>query len=168
MLTSRSFPSFGWMMENPFSNATTVWEGWYFSDNTLSHNHPMFSSSETWMLQAVAGIQPHPAASGMDRVLIKPAPPLALTHAAGTFDTPRGRVGVSWARAAGKLLLNVTVPPNVRATVHVPSAAARPVREGGAAVRGGRRVGGRGPGGRGGSLVVEVGGGDWRFESEGV
>ena len=52
------------MMNNTFANATTVWESWFFSDNTFSHNHPMFGSSEVWLIQAVLGIQPHPAARG--------------------------------------------------------------------------------------------------------
>ena len=70
-----SYPSYGWMLNNPFANATTLWESWFFSDNVFSHDHPMFASSEVWLLQSVAGIQPHPAANGMDHVLIKPSPP---------------------------------------------------------------------------------------------
>ena len=136
-------------MQNAFANATTIWESWFFSDNTFSHNHPMFGSSEVWLIQGVLGIQPHPAARGMhharrrlnrmtlarsltapvaphvagfDRVLIKPAPPRALHAANGSFETPRGTISVAWAwRADGHIALNVTIPPNVRATVHVPT-----------------------------------------------
>ena len=60
----------------------TLKESWFFSPNTFSQNHPMFASSEVrrttsddtmfvlsspfcagqvWLLQSVAGIQPHPA-----------------------------------------------------------------------------------------------------------
>lgn len=38
------------------------------------------ASSEVWLVQSVAGIQPHPAANGFDHVLIKPGPPRQLTH----------------------------------------------------------------------------------------
>ena len=69
------------MMHNSVDKATTMWEAWFFSSDTFSHNHPMFGSSEVWLLQSVAGIQPHPAAKGFDNVLIKPAPPSQLTHA---------------------------------------------------------------------------------------
>merc|ERR1712028_102379 len=96
VLTTDSFPSYGWMMNNGFANATTIWESWFFSDNTFSHNHPMFASSEVWLLQSVAGIQPHPSARGMDHVLIKPSPPSSLERADGSFDTPRGRISTSW------------------------------------------------------------------------
>ena len=93
-LTARSYPGFKWMMHNSVCNATTIWESWFFSSNTFSHNHPMFSSSEVWLLQSVAGIQPHPAAKGFDRVLIKPSPPTALEHASASFDSLRGRIQV--------------------------------------------------------------------------
>ena len=125
-----------------FDNATTMWESWFFSDNTFSHNHPMFGSSEVWLLQSVAGIQPHPSAKGMHHVLIKPSPPsrkytrnlpllvmfrplserlrvsLELEHASGSFQTPRGKIETSWERkSGGGFTLKTSIPPNVIATV---------------------------------------------------
>ena len=47
------------------------------------------------------------------------------------------------------------VPPNVRATVHVPASAGQGVMEGGAVLEGGRR--------ETGSVVFEVGSGDYEF-----
>lgn len=165
VLTSESFPSFGWMMNNAFANATTIWESWFFSDNTFSHNHPMFASSEVWLLQSVAGIQPHPSARGMHHVLIKPSPPSGLQNASASFDTPRGRIHVSWARGAGnRFVLRTDIPPNVAATVHVPSALGTEVLEGGVNLVEGRAV--SAPGGRGGALIFEVGSGEYSFESQ--
>jgi|EP01049_Picozoa_sp_SAG25_P004594 alpha-L-rhamnosidase len=133
------------------------WESWSFSDSTFSHNHPMFSSSEVWLLQSVAGIQPHPAANGFDQVLIKPNPPSQLTHATGSFDTARGRITTSWSRADEQqpVTLKLTVPPNVKATVHMPVGAEYGVMEGGSVLEGGRR--------EDGSLIFEVGSGDYEF-----
>jgi len=157
VLTTPSYPGYRWMMNNAIDNATTIWEAWFFSDSSYSHNHPMFASSEVWLLQSVAGIQPHPAARGFDRVLIKPSPPAKLGHASGSYDTVRGRITTSWTRAAGTgaVTLKVTVPPNVRATVHVPAGAEQGVAEGGAVLQGGRR--------EAGSVVFEVGSGDYEF-----
>ena len=47
------------------------------------------------------------------------------------------------------------MPPNVRATVHVPASAKQGVREGGTVLEGGRR--------EVGSVVFEVGSGDYEF-----
>jgi hypothetical protein len=131
------------------SNATTIWESWFFSDNTFSHDHPMFGSVETFMMQALGGIQPHPSAKGFDQVLIKPRPPTGLPHFAAQFGSARGEISVRWSWGSSPspsgsrptapvahsrnesraLTLTVTIPPNVRADIHVPSSAGTTVRE---------------------------------------
>lgn len=67
-LTSPSYPGYKWMMHNSIENATTLWGAWDFSSNTYSHNHPMFASSEVWLMQSVGGIQ---TASCSQRFLTK-------------------------------------------------------------------------------------------------
>lgn len=159
VITSTTYPGYRWMMHNEYANATTLWESWFVSDNTFSHNHPMFASSEVWLVQSIGGLQPHPAAKGMDRILIKPSPPTKLQNASLSYDTPRGRVTIAWSRqAGGKLLVETTVPPNVLATVHIPSRSNTTVRESGVPLLGGRR--------EATSLVVEVGSGTYAFESQ--
>ena len=73
------------------------------------------------MMQALGGIQPHPAAKGFDKVLIKPRPPANLGHFGARFGSVRGEIEVKWswgsASEDGKargLSLEVTVPPNVQ------------------------------------------------------
>ena len=127
MVTTKTYPSLGWMMDNPFSNATTIWESFSFSDGTYSHNHPMFSSTEVWLLQTIAGIQPHPAAKGMDHILIKPNPPNQLQSVSASYESPRGITRVSWKQFSSSshhgysFELNVTIPPNCKATVSIPA-----------------------------------------------
>lgn len=70
----------------------------------------------------------------------------------------RGCPWLQWSRAGGKLTLDVTVPPNVAATVHVPSRQGGAVMESGAAMEGGRR--------EEGSMVFEVGSGDYSFATD--
>ena len=127
VVTTKSYPSLGWMMNNPFTNATTIWESFYFSDDMYSHNHPMFGSIETWLIQSVAGIQQHPDARGMDRILIRPNPPSQLLNAEARFRSHRGMIASSWKKEGSTnnaFTLTVTIPPNCRATVHVPSSRA--------------------------------------------
>ena len=54
----------------------------------------------------------------------------ALPSASGRFATPRGELAVSWAYDSGRVALNVTLPPNVKATVMVPCTTSA-VQEGG-------------------------------------
>ena len=126
----------------------------------------MFGSSEVWLLQSVAGIQPHPAAKGMDKVLIKPSPPSQLGHASGSFQTPRGLITTMWQRKPANaqegrntLTLTFTIPPNIMATVHIPSLTGR-VRDTDSLelVVNGRR--------EDSSVVVERGSGEWSFEAD--
>ena len=111
VLTTPTYPGFKWMMHNEVDNATTMWESWFFSDNTFSHNHPMFGSSEVWLIQSVGGIQPHPAAKGFDKVLIKPSPPTKLQHATTSYETVRGVISTSvsarTSRPAAQLTLSL-------------------------------------------------------------
>lgn len=125
-----------YMLEN---NATTMWESWFFSDNTFSHDHPMFGSVETFMMQGLGGIQPHPAARGFDVVLIKPRPPKKLAHFTARFTSVRGEISVSWSWATRDdakgdktraLDLVVVIPPNVVADIHIPTSPRTLVREG--------------------------------------
>ena len=97
-----------------------MWESWFFSNDTYSHNHGMFTSGEVYMYQALAGIQPHPAARGFDRVLIKPKPVPDLTFVNASFESVRGVVEVRWTLQAGAFDLHVVIPPNVVATVTLP------------------------------------------------
>ena len=139
-MAKTDYPSFAYMMSNNDANATTVWESWFFSNNTFSHNHPMFASHSLWMQQSLGGILPHPSARAFDRVLVKPRPVSAgrLQFANASYDSVRGRVATAWAWVAGRpdlgtsgtsgangttttLELHVEVPPNVLADVHVPS-----------------------------------------------
>eukprot|EP00928_Gymnodinium_smaydae_P037929 TRINITY_DN26270_c0_g3_i1.p1 TRINITY_DN26270_c0_g3~~TRINITY_DN26270_c0_g3_i1.p1 ORF type:complete len:1010 (-),score=119.70 TRINITY_DN26270_c0_g3_i1:356-3385(-) len=163
VVSADTFPSYKWMMNNPFANATTLWESWFFSDNIYSHNHPMFGSSEVWLQQAVAGLRPHPAARGMDRILIQPSPPRSLQHAGTSFETPRGIICVRWQRFLdGMFHLYVLIPPNIVATVHMPMFVNGTVFESDSEVFGRRNYDSDG---LSGSLIFDVGSGEYNFKS---
>ena len=71
LVDRKDFPGWGHMLDR---GATTLWEHWEFSDDTYSHNHPMFGSVSEWLFAWVAGIQPDPAAFGFDRIVFRPQP----------------------------------------------------------------------------------------------
>jgi alpha-L-rhamnosidase len=128
IVNQRTFPGWGYMLEK---GATTLWEHWEFSDNTYSHNHPMFGSVSEWFFKALAGIQPAPDAVGFDRILIKPQPVGDLKWARATYHSVRGPVSSAWEKTDGQFKLRVTIPANATATVHVPADDARRVTENG-------------------------------------
>jgi alpha-L-rhamnosidase len=105
------------MLEN---GATTIWEHWEFSDNTFSHNHPMFGSVSEWFYKSLAGIQPDPSGPGFKKFFVRPSVVGDLTWVKAHHDSMYGRIESSWKREGNKLTLTVVVPPNTSATVFVP------------------------------------------------
>jgi len=92
------------------------------------------------------------------------APPSGgLSQASGSLPTVAGPVAVSWQRRAGGMALDLSVPTNASALVHLPATAPSHVREGGISA-------GRAPGVAvysvaGGVAVLYVGSGSYRFTS---
>ncbi|QDV75585.1 family 78 glycoside hydrolase catalytic domain [Botrimarina mediterranea] len=124
--TQREFPGWGHMLD---SGATTLWEHWAFSDNTFSHNHPMFGSVSQWMIERVGGIAvPSDAVAG-DRVEIAPSVVGPIRWAKTTYRSPRGPVRCDWLIEGESLRLEVDVPPGVEARVTIPTADATRVTE---------------------------------------
>ena len=155
-----TFPGWGYMLER---GATTLWEHWQFSDNTYSHNHPMFGSVSEWFYKALAGINPAPDACGFDKILIHPRPVEGLNWVKASHESVRGRVVSEWRREGDRFNLRVSVPVGATATVYLPARSLAQVKESGRPLD---RARGVGPARLDqDEAIVQVGSGDYRFES---
>jgi alpha-L-rhamnosidase len=114
----KTFPSWGWMLEN---NATTLWEHWAGSDNTFSHSHPMFGSISTWFFRWLGGIQAADDAVGFDRIVIRPQPVASLEWVKCSHDSIRGRIESSWSVTATGVDYEIAIPPDTTATIELPA-----------------------------------------------
>jgi alpha-L-rhamnosidase len=152
------FPGWGYMLEH---GATTLWEHWEFSDNTFSHNHPMFGSVSEWFYSWLAGIQPAADAIGFDRIVIRPQPVGELTWARGSVRTVRGEVRSEWRVENGRFILNVVIPPNTTAAVYIPGTDPAMIRESGRPVPASEGV--KVLGTDGGAVVFEIRSGRYSF-----
>ncbi|RFU83894.1 hydrolase [Streptomyces triticagri] len=152
----RTFPSWGFWLEG---GADTLWETWETEHSGQgrppSHDHYLFGSVDRWFYEHVAGITP--AEPGYRRIRIRPYTRGPLTHASARLETAHGWVSVRWEKKRGRLELDVTVPPNTSADVHLP--AGRQVTEGGRAAADAPGVRPRGDG------VFRVGAGRYRFRA---
>ncbi len=83
-----------------------------------SFNHYALGAVADWIHRTVAGLAP--AAPGFRRIVVRPEPTSALSHAAARHVTPYGEAGVSWRRSESRFTLEVRVPVGVTAAVHVP------------------------------------------------
>jgi alpha-L-rhamnosidase len=158
LVNRKAFPGWCHMLDR---GATTLWEHWEYSDDTYSHNHPMFGSVSEWLFAWVAGIQPDPAAFGFDRIVFRPQPVGDLTWAKARVRTVRGEVRSEWRLEGRRLSLDVTVPVNTSATVYIPGTDPAAVREGAVPAASAEGVSFRGL--EDGSCVYAVGSGRYEF-----
>jgi alpha-L-rhamnosidase len=137
LLENETYPSWGYTVKN---GATTIWERWdgwteengFQSPNMNSFNHYSLGSVGEWLYRYAAGIDL--GTPGYGRIVIHPRPGGSLTHARAEYDSVRGLVSSSWKIEDDRFVLEVLIPPNTTATVHVPSTdgvseAGRPVDE---------------------------------------
>ena len=124
----KTFPSWGWMLEN---NATTLWEHWAGSDNTYSHNHPMFGSISGWFFRWLGGIQAADDAVGFDRIVIRPQVVLGLGWVKCSHRTVRGVIESNWSVVPDGRKFEFVIPTDATAIIGLPAGADDIVSEGG-------------------------------------
>jgi alpha-L-rhamnosidase len=122
LASSIKYPSYGWTFNNPWENATTIWES--FNANLdgggSSHNHHMFSSIGSWFWRYLAGIN----LNGLTTITLYPRlqhDHSLLSSVYAETITSKGRVSVSWESEwqQSLLVMNVSLPPNAQGRVVV-------------------------------------------------
>jgi alpha-L-rhamnosidase len=114
MYQKKTYPGWGYMIEQ---GATTLWEQW---NGHWSQIHSCFTSADNWLYHGLAGIRPDPLKPGFKNVIIQPAIVGNITWVKAHHDGPYGRIISYWRREGAKVTLDVTIPPNSTATVHLP------------------------------------------------
>ena len=125
IVNQNTCPGWGYMLDN---GATTLWEHWKGSDNTFSHNHPMFGSVSQWFYHWLGGIQPDPEAVGFDRIIIRPQVVADLNWVRSSYNSVRGKIVSNWRRDGKRLLLDVEIPVGATASVYVPAGKTRQIK----------------------------------------
>jgi alpha-L-rhamnosidase len=119
MVNLRDFPGWGNMLAQ---DATTLWEHWKFSDNTYSHNHPMFGSVSQWFYNWLGGIEPDVDAVGFDTFTFQPQFLDGLDWVRCTYRSIRGPITCDWKRQGDRVAMDLHVPVNTSATLILPTA----------------------------------------------
>jgi alpha-L-rhamnosidase len=163
--TNRSYPSWGYMIDN---GATTIWELW--NGNTAnpamnSGNHVMLLGDFLiWLYEDLAGIRNQPGSAGFSRIEMKPAFIFGLDHVTASYNSIHGRISSKWMRLPTMIEWTIEIPCNTIATVHFP------VDKGGIKMRNGDNPTSlssiRFIEEKDGSSIYEVGSGEYRFVIE--
>ena len=165
MLNVRSFPSWFYSIDQ---GATTIWERWdgyvkgrgFQNPGMNSFAHYSLGSVGEWIYKVVLGIRADEAAPGYRHFVIQPQPGGSLTHVKGGYRSIRGDIRVEWRLADGQFVMDLTIPPNTTAEVHLPTSNAAAVT-----VDGQPAADATGIAPTGIPAVYEVVAGSWRFEA---
>ncbi|MDN3669369.1 glycoside hydrolase family 78 protein [Echinicola jeungdonensis] len=121
LATNRTYPSWGYMLEN---GATTIWELWHGNvakASMNSQNHTMLLGDlNLWFYENLAGIQADPKAPGFKQFILDPTFVEDLDHVNASFDSQYGTIGSHWEKRRKSISWEVTVPPNTQAKVKFP------------------------------------------------
>lgn len=139
LLTATHYPSWGYTIK---LGATTMWERWdsvqedgTFQDVGMnSFNHYAYGSVGEWLYRYVAGIEVEAEGAGYRTFLIQPNPGEEMPWARAQYESVRGPIAVDWRVEGDEFALDVEVPANTSATVHLPTSDPGSATEGGTPV----------------------------------
>lgn len=124
ILFKETYPSWFYSINQ---GATTMWERWnsyskeegFNAESMNSLNHYAYGAVGQWMYEHIAGIAP--LEPGYKKIRIAPIPNLELLNAASaSLNTPYGNVSSSWKIDNDMFYLDVVIPPNTSAEIHIP------------------------------------------------
>lgn len=132
LLTNKTYPSWGYMVEK---GATTMWELWNgdTADPAMnSGNHVMLvGDMAAWLYEELAGIKADPASPGFQHIVMKPHPAGQLTWAKADYRSIRGPIQSHWRLEGGQFHWTIAIPANTTATIYLPTQDPASVTEGG-------------------------------------
>jgi alpha-L-rhamnosidase len=122
--------------------ATTIWERWdgikpdssFQTPGMNSFNHYAYGAIGDWMYRVAAGIDTYEEDPGYKHIRIQPHIGGGLTNASATLQTYYGKVASGWKTEGDKIIVDIDIPANTKATVYLPAANADMIKENGAAV----------------------------------
>lgn len=169
VLLQDKFPSWLFSVKQ---GATTIWERWDGwtpehgpqDPGMNSFNHYSLGSCGEWLFSGIAGIEPDQEYPGFERFTIRPRIGGGLSWASATYRSVRGLIASRWDVSGRTLRLRVRVPANTVATIHVPAAQGSRVLESGGAIQ--QAAGVRLIRTEANAMVLEVGSGEYQFDSE--
>ena len=116
--SAQDYPSWGWWLAN---GRTTLVENWRIdASRDNSDNHVMFGDIAAWFHRALGGINPDPDDPGFRHIILRPCFPKGLDGFSCSYDSPRGRIDVSWKRKGRNVAFTVTVPCGASAALFYP------------------------------------------------
>jgi alpha-L-rhamnosidase len=162
LATNKTYPSWGYMIEN---GATAIWELWNgntAAPNMNSYNHVMMLGDLIiWFYENLAGIRSDDASPGFKRIIMKPEPVEGLDFVDASYQSPYGLIKSSWQKKDDQFIWEITVPANTTALVYIPAKVPADISEDNAALSGSKHI--QFLSIEGGRAVLKIGPGEYRL-----
>jgi len=114
----KTYPSWGWWMEN---GATTLYENWPIdAKSDISMNHIMFGEIGAWLYKSPGGIKPDEKQPGFKHVILDPHIMAGLNSFDASHIGPHGKIVSAWKKVDNGIRYDITIPANSTATVNLP------------------------------------------------
>jgi alpha-L-rhamnosidase len=120
IMTNRTSPSFGYMLEQ---GATSMWERWEADrDNNIMNvrNHPMFSPCCVWFYKYLGGIGMEEDTDAFRNLSVAPHVPGGLSRIEVSMEIPAGKIRSAWEKTPSRFVFNLEIPFNTSAEVVIP------------------------------------------------
>jgi alpha-L-rhamnosidase len=137
LLLQKSYPSWLYPVTK---GATTIWEHWdsikpdgsFWSDDMNSFNHYAYGAIGEWMYKIVAGLDQDESETAYRRIRIAPHFGRGeLKQARASYKSMYGRIVSAWTLTEEQAVVEVEIPANTTAEVHLPGARLAETLEGG-------------------------------------
>ncbi|MDD4191972.1 MAG: family 78 glycoside hydrolase catalytic domain [Mangrovibacterium sp.] len=120
-------PGYGFQLKK---GATSLTESWPALEN-VSNNHLMLGHLMNWFYAGIGGISQTGESVAYKEIVIKPETVGDISWAKTSFQSPYGKIQSNWQKTDGKFFLQIVIPANTTAFVHLPVNAGSVVKEGG-------------------------------------
>jgi hypothetical protein len=157
-MNSRSdVPGYGFQLAK---GATALTESWPARED-VSNNHMMLGHIMEWFYAGLAGIRQAEDSVGFKKILIRPQPVGDITWVKASYHSLTGNIRSDWTIEDGKFNLEVEIPVNTQAEIHLSAGDPAGITESGRPVGQSREIGFLGI--TDGRAVFSLGSGTYRF-----
>ncbi len=115
MASKKTFPGWGYWIEE--FGATTLYQNW---DGSQSRNHIMFGSIGDYFYKGLAGINVDEKNPGYRNIIIRPSVNNDVQWVQAGQESPYGTIESSWEKVGNEIRMDIKVPVNSEAIIHVP------------------------------------------------
>ncbi len=162
LASNKTYPSYGYMVEN---GATTIWELWNgntAAPNMNSQNHVMMLGDLiTWFYENLAGIRTDKEAVGFKKITMKPSLPADLQFVNASYKSAYGLIKSEWKKNEAIFEWDISIPANTSAKIFIPAKSEADVLEAGKALSDEIKI----VQWKQGVLTIEVPSGNYQFKS---